>query len=138
MQLAYPVSRGSKLSDSLLALKIARHRPCSLCSSCSGLRPPPGVEVINDDPPSSLGDLGQYGSDDEDLSPVYLDACLCGHGVMEHGADPTVIGVEEFGRLGRVAFRMDEYLQVSIIHLLTWSPSNPLVGCRQAVRLQLH
>ncbi|TFK73902.1 hypothetical protein BDN72DRAFT_760836, partial [Pluteus cervinus] len=114
VQLAYPASHlYSQLTQQQLALKIARHSPCMTCGSCSGLRPPPGVEVIFDDVLNqpSLGDLSQYGSDDDDASPVYLEMCTCGHSVQEHGADWIVLGPAEFARRGRVAVGLDELLQ---------------------------
>ncbi|KAH7907487.1 hypothetical protein BJ138DRAFT_969492, partial [Hygrophoropsis aurantiaca] len=112
-KVSYPSSTESvPPSDSALALKIARHSPCSICPTCPGLHPPPDVQVTADDDAqtkSSLGDLTQYGSDDED-SAVYLDVCKCGHGVSEHGAQAG-LARDEFARRGRVAFRLDELLQ---------------------------
>lgn len=61
----------------------------------------------------SLGRLGQYGSDDNELSPVYLDVCKCGHSIPQHGADETIIGHLDFLSQGRVAMRFDKLLQVS-------------------------
>lgn len=116
MRLLYPASnQPSQLTDALLAVKIARHSPCSTCSSCSGLHPGPGVEVALDEP--SLGALDQYGSDDDDDTPTYLNSCRCGHGVSDHG-DQTEISREEFARRGRAAVRLDELLQVSPLPLL--------------------
>jgi len=115
MKLSYPASHQvSKLNDSLLSLKIARHSPCSTCDSCSGLRPPPGWDVVLDELPSesSLGDLEQYGSDDDDGPPAYLEFCACGHHMKEHGADESEIGGAEFARRGLVAVRLDELLKV--------------------------
>lgn len=125
MKLAYPGSHESnKLDNALLALKIARHSSCSSCDVCNGLHPPPGVDVVLDDiqPQSSLVELGQYGSDDEDTPRPYLEICACGHGVMEHGVDETDVGSEEFLRRSRVAIRLDELLQVrdSLLSILLW------------------
>lgn len=117
MKLSYPASRSSStLNDTTLSLKIARHSPCSICEDCAGLKPPPGVQVTLDDAPpeSSLGDLGQYGSDEEDSATEYLEICNCGHSKQAHGADELEIGREEFARRGRVAVRLDELLQVRI------------------------
>lgn len=117
MKLSYPAAHESaKLTDSLLAIKIARHSPCSTCDSCGGLYPPFGVELVLDDPTnkSSLGDLGQYGSDEEDGASAYLDSCRCGHPIKDHGADQSELGRQEFARRGRVAIRIDELLQVRL------------------------
>ncbi|KAF8638044.1 hypothetical protein AX16_010676 [Volvariella volvacea WC 439] len=114
MKLAYPAfHKHGNLNQQQLAIKIARHSPCSLCSTCHGFQPPPGVEVVFDDAPSQalLGELGQYGSDDEDISAPYLDVCFCGHQVKDHGASPAELSPEEFARRGRVAVRLDELLQ---------------------------
>ncbi|KAF9222716.1 hypothetical protein BS17DRAFT_735616 [Gyrodon lividus] len=114
MKLSYPSTTDTPFTDAALTLKIARHTPCSACDTCSGLRPPPGSEVVlgdDDGHKSSLGDLNQYGSDEED-EPAYLDNCICGHDVGDHGANEAVIGREEFSRRGRLAVRLDEVLQV--------------------------
>lgn len=115
MSLLYPAAHErTKLSDTALALKIARHSRCAICDgSCSGLRPPAGtvVELDNQEDDSSLGDLTQYGSDDEDKDSRYLQKCACGHGLSDHGADEDV-GKDEYARRGRVAIRMDELLSV--------------------------
>ncbi|KAF7984193.1 hypothetical protein HWV62_15966 [Athelia sp. TMB] len=61
-----------------------------------------------------MADLDSYGSDDEDeedSSSGYLSTCICGHGVMEHGADASSLGDTEFKRRGRVAVRLDELLK---------------------------
>lgn len=118
MKAAYPAAnQQNRLNDSQLALKIARHSPCSTCNTCAGLHPVPSVDVVLDELPteSSLGDLGQYGSDDEDTAVPYLQACACGHDVYQHGADESDIGPSEFARRSRVAIRLDELLQVSVI-----------------------
>ena len=114
MKLLYPASHEfPRLTDSQLALKIARHSLCSECDDCTGLRPPPDVEIILDGSKAgSLGNLEQYGSDDDDTITDYLETCTCGHGVLEHGADISEIGTMEFKRRGRVAVRIDEILQV--------------------------
>ena len=116
MKVAYPASHTyDKLSSSLLALKIARHSPCTLCDNCPGLHPPQRVAVVLDEhSDSSLGNLEQYGSDDdEEEVSSYLDTCACGHGVKAHNADEIVLGKDEFVRRGRVAIRLDEVLQVN-------------------------
>jgi len=113
MKYLYPTAHLIEhLSPSLLSLKIARHSSCSLCS-CSGLNPPPGIQVVPDDQPSesSLGDLGQYGSDEEE-NPMYLSSCACSHSASQHGANEHEIGSEEFRRRSLVAIRLDELLQV--------------------------
>lgn len=115
MKLLYPITNPrSKPTDSQLALKIARHSPCSTCNTCSGLRPSPDVELVLIDASSnnSLGNIAQYGSDDDDLVTEYLETCVCGHDVKEHGANVLEIGLDEFNRRGRAAMRLDENLQV--------------------------
>jgi len=114
MKLSYPSPTNEPFSDSVLALKIARHTPCSTCDTCQGLQPPPGVELVLGSDTchrSSLGDLNQYGSDEDD-EPTYLETCVCGHDVVEHGADEVALGREEFSRRARLATRLDEMLQV--------------------------
>lgn len=116
MKVAYPHSQLFERLDSLLlSIKIARHSPCSQCQTCSGIHPPPKVDVVLDNHnDSSLGDLGQYGSDDDDEEvSSYLELCACGHDVKTHNADEEVLGPSEFARRGRVAVRLDELLQVS-------------------------
>lgn len=118
MKYAYPAAAAQFSSnDPPLALRIARHSPCHACG-CRGLQPPHSAHVFLDtDRPAhhtlSLGHLGQYGSDDDEMSPDYLDVCQCGHGVPQHGADETAVDRSEFLRRGRVATRLDELLQVS-------------------------
>ena len=116
MKLLYPVSNPiSRHSDAHLALKIARHSPCAICDNCPGLRPPPDVDLILDESSGdSLGNLAQYGSDDDEVITDYLETCICGHDVKEHGANVTEIGFDEFQRRGRAAVRLDELLQVRI------------------------
>ncbi|GLB37571.1 putative bromo domain containing protein [Lyophyllum shimeji] len=116
MKFAYPASdQISQLNSTQRALKVARHSPCATCKSCAGLHPPPGVDVVLDQQltnESSLGDLGQYGSDadDDDSDLPYLDTCACGHDVVQHNADESEIGPAEFARRSRVAIRLDELL----------------------------
>jgi histone acetyltransferase len=117
MKVAYPHSHiFDELDSSSLALKIARHSPCLLCRDCTGLRPPPKVDVVLDGhSDSGLGDLGLYGSDDDDEEvSSYLQFCACGHNVKEHNAHEATLGKLEFTRRGRVAIRLDEVLQVCI------------------------
>jgi histone acetyltransferase len=117
MKRLYPSSADiPSLTQPQLALKIARHSPCSACDSCTGLRPPADVEVVLDEAiaSSSLGNLEQYGSDDDNAITHHLELCTCGHGVQEHGADVSEIGTEEFNRRARVAVRLDEILHVSL------------------------
>jgi len=121
MKVAYPHSHDpDKLESPLLSLKIARHSPCSICLNCLGLHPPPKVDVVLDaHNDSSLGDLGQYGSDDDDEEvSSYFETCACGHDVKAHNADEIELGRSEFARRGRVACRLDELLQVS---WFTWA-----------------
>ncbi|CAA7261715.1 unnamed protein product [Cyclocybe aegerita] len=114
MKVAYPHSHSlDELNPPLLSLKIARHSPCSICHNCSGLHPPPKVDVVLDGHNDSL-DLGQYGSDDEfEEVSSYLQICRCSHNVKEHNADEAVLGKLEFNRRARVAIRLDEILQDS-------------------------
>ncbi|KAI0775673.1 hypothetical protein BD413DRAFT_602875 [Trametes elegans] len=108
MKVLYPQSHDiPRLPNSHLSLKIARHSRCSLCSTCTGLHPPPGWRVFSD---STDGDE----SDDDDEPPPtrYLDRCECGHGVSAHGAD-SGLDRDEFVRRARVAVRLDELLEDS-------------------------
>lgn len=100
MKALYPTSHHiPDLSDEALALKIARHSPCSICTAefCSGLRPPNLFELVPDS--------------DELFEGSYLSSCRCGHEATDHGADLSVISRDEFKRRGRVAVRIDELLQ---------------------------
>lgn len=120
MKFMYPAAnQPNSLNDTQRTLKIARHSPCSACNNCIGLHPPPGVDVVLDHQlqnDSSLGDLGQYGSDadDDDADMPYLHTCGCGHDTIQHNADESDIGPVEFARKMRVAIRLDELLQVSL------------------------
>ncbi|KAF8160777.1 hypothetical protein B0H34DRAFT_351208 [Crassisporium funariophilum] len=131
MKVAYPACNiYDKLSPSLLSLKIARHSPCSICNDCPGLHPPPRVKVVLDEhSDSSLGNLEQYGSDDEDEEiSSYLEVCACRHNVNDHGANKLELdSLEkgEFARRGRVAIRLDEFLQVRIL-VSSYTPSHVL------------
>ncbi|KAF4567532.1 histone acetyltransferase [Pleurotus pulmonarius] len=114
MKFLYPASNSaSGLTPPQLALKIARHSPCASCSSCYGLHPPLGTEVVPDDQQAVQSTLvDQYGSDDEDdMQLPYLEYCGCGHFSSAHGANELELGSEEFARRGRVAIRLDELLQ---------------------------
>ncbi|KAG2338685.1 hypothetical protein BDR05DRAFT_893058 [Suillus weaverae] len=113
MKLSYPCLSEANHNDLALALRIARHSSCATCDSCPGLRPPASVEVVLDDDvhqKSLLGDLTQYGSDEED-GPAYLETCICGHNVADHGSQLAALGREEFSRRARLATRLDELLQ---------------------------
>ncbi|KAG1771762.1 hypothetical protein EDD22DRAFT_768935, partial [Suillus occidentalis] len=112
MKLSYPCLSEANHNDLTLSLRIARHSPCAACDSCPGLRPPASVEVVLDDDvhqKSLLGDLTQYGSDEED-GPAYLETCICGHDVADHGVQLAALGREEFSRRARLATRLDELL----------------------------
>ncbi|KAG1723593.1 uncharacterized protein EDB91DRAFT_1063347 [Suillus paluster] len=113
MKLSYPSLSEANQNDLALTLKIARHSCCTTCDSCPGLRPPAGVEVVLDDDAhqkSLLGDLTQYGSDEED-STAYLETCICGHDVADHGGQVSSLGREEFSRRARLATHLDELFQ---------------------------
>lgn len=124
MKAAYPASdQLSQLNGTQRALKIARHSPCALCDgSCLALHPPVDVDVVLDQQftnESSLGDLGQYGSDADDDDPdlPYLETCACGHEVRNHNADEFELEPAEFARRTRVAIRLDELLHVGIVSI---------------------
>jgi hypothetical protein len=104
MKVLYPASHEvANLNHSQLALKIARHSPCSACDTCTGLHPSEDVEVVLVNGP---------GFGDDGTTIAYLDKCGCGHGASFHGASETEVGRDEFARRGRVAIRLDEFLQV--------------------------
>ncbi len=108
MKALYPTSHEiPKLPEPALALKIARHSPCSICTAeiCPGLRPPPIVQLVLDS------------DEDYDGSESYLSSCGCGHDATDHGADLGEIERTEFNRRGRVAVRLDELLQVCSVPL---------------------
>ncbi|KAF9232735.1 hypothetical protein BU15DRAFT_54683 [Melanogaster broomeanus] len=137
MKLSYPSTSDTPLTDTALALKIARHSPCSACDTCPALRPPPGSEVVlgdDDGHRSSLGELNQYGSDEED-EPAYLDSCVCGHDVGDHGANEAEIGKDEFSRRGRLAVRLDEILQATDKLLDFEYTDDDILALRQQMRL---
>lgn len=137
MKLSYPSPTNEPFSDSVLALKIARHTPCSTCDTCQGLQPPPGVELVLGGDTchrSSLGDLNQYGSDEDD-EPTYLETCVCGHDVVEHGADEVALGREEFSRRARLATRLDEMLR-ELDRLLDFEyADDDILSLRQKMKL---
>jgi histone acetyltransferase len=109
MKFLYPASHEiPKLTDAQLSIKIARHSSCSICHDCAGLHPSPDIIVVSDEQDTDPL-LEQYSSDDE---TSYLDTCSCGHIAKDHGADASSVGAEEFARRGRVAVRLDEFLQV--------------------------
>ncbi|KAL1743494.1 hypothetical protein HDZ31DRAFT_40830, partial [Schizophyllum fasciatum] len=118
MKVQYPASHlQSALNDHLLAIKIARHSPCSACEACSGLHPSFGVSVVldvksEDDNVVVNSNPFSFDEDDEDDSDAgYIESCACGHSVKDHGADEAVLGRDEFVRRGKVAIRIDELLQ---------------------------
>ncbi len=114
MKRAYPASNILDNLDSVQrSLKIARHFSCTSCDSCKGLHPPLGIDVVLDDSSfDSIFGLDQYGSDDDEGTPPYLEFCDCGHDVIFHGANEAELGKVEFIRRARVAIRTDELLQV--------------------------
>ena len=118
MKLLYPVAEQvANLTNQKLTIKIARHSPCTSCASCSGLHPLASATVALDTQKGGIGTLNEYGSDEEDEPEGgdYMEMCACGHEAVEHGADISEIGTDEFKRRGRVAFRLDEILQVRVI-----------------------
>lgn len=133
MKALYPASNIlDNLDHAHRALKIARHSPCSLCNSCSGLQPSLGIKpVLDESSLQSLFGLDDYGSDDDDESQgqmSYLEFCQCGHDVKYHGANEAEIGNDEFTRRARVAIRLDELIQVFITgptSLLTFADPSP-------------
>src|SRR6266550_3517887 len=107
MKYPYPAP---SIPDPPLALRIARHSPCHACR-CRGLQPPYDAHLVLDTARPhqilSLGHLRQYGDDDDKITPDYLDVCECGHSLIQHSADETILGRSEFERRGRVATRLD-------------------------------
>ena len=117
MRILYPASNTPHaLSDHLIALKIARHTPCSLCLQCSGLHPADDLEIVRDDhpPENSLTDLDQYGSDEEENGVTYLSQCACGHDPQQHGADSEELDKEEYMRRANLALRIEQHLEVRL------------------------
>ncbi len=117
MRALYPASNTlDALSDDLVALKIARHTPCSLCTRCSGLYPGSDIHPVRDDhpPENSLTDLVQYGSDEEDNGITYLSRCGCSHSPQQHGADEAELDKEEYTRRANLALRIDQHLEVRL------------------------
>lgn len=115
MKRAYPASNNLHSLDNVQrSLKIARHSACTSCNDCKGLHPPLGIDVVLDDSSleSIFSSLDQYGSDDDEGTPPYLEFCECGHDIIFHGANEAEIGKTEFDRRARVAIRIDELLQV--------------------------
>jgi hypothetical protein len=121
VKVAYPVSNDrDQLSSSLLALKIARHSPCTLCS-CTGLHPSPGITVVSDD--TDVYD--EADDDDDDSSPQsYLESCECGHDVRAHNANEKQLDRGEWIRRSNVGIRIDEILQV-LCFILFHAPLQP-------------
>ena len=117
MRVLYPASNTlDALSDDLIALKIARHTPCSLCMRCSGLHPASNIQLARDGhpPENSLTDLDQYGSDEEDDGVTYLSRCACGHSPQQHGADEEELDKEEYKRRANLALRIEHHLEVRL------------------------
>jgi len=117
MKVLYPASNTlDALSDDLIALKIARHTPCSLCIRCPGLHPSSNIQLVRDGhpPENSLTDLVQYGSDEEDNGVTYLSRCGCGHSPQQHGADEVELNKEEYTRRANLALRIDQHLEVRL------------------------
>lgn len=153
--LLYPsgAERMEDLPPALQELKVARHSAClagrddddddeaveghgslgSLCT-CTGLRPPPGIEVASKPVKqsgrkkmngNSNGDEGDEEAEDEDKSQMEeeeedasieqgrkWEQCACGHDISEHGRIAEE-GDDERTRRVRVAVRLDELLEVS-------------------------
>jgi histone acetyltransferase len=144
MRALYPASHNiNELDDNKLSIKIARHAPCGSCTSCTGLHPPLGYNVVLDSDVNDEVDrmLSHYGVDSDDEGDTqYMDICGCGHGIIHHGADKKVLGEEEFKRRGRAAVRLDELLQVrGTMFLLVWTDvdSHEILGCWQVLGLHV-
>lgn len=117
MKVFYPASNSlDALSDNLIALKIARHTPCELCDTCTGLHPGRNVHVLRDGQPpeNSLTDLAQYGSDEEESGTTYLRLCGCGHSPQQHGANAAELGEVEYTRRANLALHIDQHLEVRL------------------------
>ena len=82
-------------------IRIARHCPCISCG-CQGLHPGDDQEV-------------EIGLEQEDADfTAQTTKCACGHSWLKHGAlDRLVDG--EINRRARVALRIDEFLDVSVL-----------------------
>ncbi|KAH9176728.1 hypothetical protein EDB89DRAFT_1845728 [Lactarius sanguifluus] len=108
MRVLYPASNTlDALSDDLIALKIARHIPCSQCTRCSGLHPGSDIQLVRDSHPSenSLTDL-------KITTVTYLSRCGCSHSPQQHGADEAELDKEEYTRRANLALRIDQHLEV--------------------------
>jgi histone acetyltransferase len=124
--LAYPAAlKISDLTNSQLAVKIARHSECEICDNCNGFHPAPDVDVVLDGGASP--DALELFNDEEEPSAPYLESCSCGHGIPSHGAHEPTLGRDEFVRRSKVAVRLDEFLQVRI-RITFFVPSSHCYG----------
>ncbi|KAL4250023.1 Histone acetyltransferase GCN5 [Abortiporus biennis] len=139
MKVIYPSSNDiPSIPDNALALKIARHSSCTACppGACRGMRPPPGFRLITDAEAAmelELAALTEYGFEEDEVPAQYLEVCSCGHGLVEHEANESILGSEEYARRGRVAVRLDELLQ-DVNRLLDFDYSDPDI---ESLRLQM-